>query len=380
MSIKKIYKLKKNNTLGKVAIVFIFVLSVGFSCRQTGHKPKNGILENNQELVKKNLNFITPQEDQVFKIGQDMLMKLKFTDTAKQPDSVKFMADSKPIMTVRKISEPVTWNTQNAKAGAHNIEVIAFYAANISEQVSIQVRLVSGSPAQIYSYTVRNTYPHDANAYTQGLIYNDNCLFEGTGLYGQSTLRKVKLNTGEILKVFNLPSNVFGEGITTFNNKIIQITWREQVAFLYDKESFSQLNKFYYPMKEGWGITNDGTNLIMSDGSATLYFLDKEYFTEVGRLEVCDDKGPVERLNELEYIEGEIWANVYTTDTIVRINPKNGVVTGKIDMSGLLKPADRAQNSEVLNGIAYDLQGKKIFVTGKNWPKLFEITVQQKHR
>jgi glutamine cyclotransferase len=239
---------------------------------------------------------------------------------------------------------------------------------------------VSGTPEIYYTYKIVKAYPHDPSAYTQGLIFSDNYLFEGTGQYGQSTLRKVKLSSGEIMQVYNLPNEVFGEGIATFNDKIIQITWQEQVAFIFDKTSFRLLNKLYYPMKEGWGITFDGTYLIMSDGSANLYFLDKDYFTEVSRLEVCDNHGPVQRLNELEYIEGEVWANVYTTDTIVRINPKTGVITGKIDMSGLLKPEDRTSNVNVLNGIAYNSLTKQIFVTGKNWPKLFEINVFQKRR
>jgi len=376
-----IYKSKKNNTLSKFSFILVFVLSVGFSCRQTGRKQNNNVAENHQEqLTRKNLVFLAPQNNQVVKIGQAVEVQLKFTDSIKSPDSVQILVDSKLIKALRKMPGNVTWNTKDAKAGEHTIEAIAYYAATSGEHENMQVHLVSGAPAILYSYTIRNTYPHDANAYTQGLIFNDNALYEGTGVYGQSTLRKVKLNTGEILKVINLPSDVFGEGITTFDNKIIQITWKEQVAFLYDKTSFNQINKFYYPIKEGWGITYNGTNLIMSDGSATLYYLDKEYFTEVSRIEVNDDRGPVTQLNELEYIEGEIWANVYTTDTIVRINPKNGVVTGKIDMTGLLKPADRAQNTNVLNGIAYSPQDKKIFVTGKNWPKLFEITVQQKHR
>jgi glutamine cyclotransferase len=185
------------------------------------------------------------------------------------------------------------------------------------------------------------------------------------------------MNTGEIMQSVNLPAEFFGEGITSFDNKIIQLTWKEQVAFIYDKATFKLINKFNYPINEGWGITYNGNNLIMSDGSAHLYFLSKDDISVASQIEVCDDKGPVNKLNELEYIEGEIWANVWETDYIIRINPNNGEVTGKIDLSGLLKPEDKHPNIDVLNGIAYDPKSKHIIVTGKNWPKLFEITVYQ---
>jgi glutamine cyclotransferase len=224
----------------------------------------------------------------------------------------------------------------------------------------------------LYSYELVNTYPHDPAAFTQGLSYQDGVLYEGTGLNGQSSLRRVELETGAVLQRVDLPPQYFGEGITVFSDTIVQLTWRSQLGFVYDKASFTRLGEFVYPT-EGWGITNDGARLIMSDGSATLYFLDPASFERIGQVEVADSNGPVLRLNELEYVEGEVFANVWQTERVARIDPQTGRVTGWIDLAGLLGPEDRVQPVDVLNGIAYDAASKRLFVTGKLWPKLFEI-------
>jgi len=224
----------------------------------------------------------------------------------------------------------------------------------------------------VYTYKVINTYPHDPNAFTQGLVFEDGVLYEGTGLYGNSTLRKVGLETGAILLIHELPAQFFGEGVTIYGNKISQLTWRSNVGYVYDKESFDLLQEFNYPT-EGWGITHDGTHLIMSDGTSTLHFLDPETYGEVHRVEVLDRGSPVTRLNELEYVQGIIYANVWQTDRIAMIAPSTGQVVGWIDLEGLLGEEDRIQRVGVLNGIAYDAEDDRLFVTGKWWPKLFEI-------
>jgi glutaminyl-peptide cyclotransferase len=222
------------------------------------------------------------------------------------------------------------------------------------------------------SYNIVNTYPHDRNAFTEGLVFEDGVLYEGTGLYGNSSLRRVDLETGAILQIYELPDQFFGEGITIYGNEIIQLTWQSNVGFVYDKNSFELLQEFNYST-EGWGITHDGTRLIMSDGTSTLHFLDPQTFDEIGQLNVSDDSGPVTRLNELEYIRGEIYANVWQTDLVARIAPETGRVIGWIDLAGLLTAEDRSQPVDVLNGIAYDAETDRLFVTGKLWPKLFEI-------
>jgi glutamine cyclotransferase len=226
----------------------------------------------------------------------------------------------------------------------------------------------------IYTYTVLNTYPHDPEAFTQGLIWKGGLLYEGTGLRGRSSLRKVELETGEIVQLYELPPQYFGEGITIFGDRIYQLTWQSRIGFVYDKDSFELLGEFQYST-EGWGITHDGERLIMSDGSATLHFLDPETLEEIGQVQVYDDSGPVIRLNELEYVEGEVYANIWQTDRVARIDPGTGRVTGWIDLSGLLGPEDYSPPVDVLNGIAYDAATDRLFVTGKLWPKLFEIAI-----
>ena len=360
--------------------LFVCFLLVGFSCQQTAKNHKNNpVVQDNDKAASQKLSFVSPVNGEVIKIGQEISFQVNYRDSI-IPDSVQFLFDAVRIGSVRKTGEIFKWNPQIIKAGSHIISAIVYVGSEDKEQENIGLKFYPPKPAPTYTYHIVNTYPHDRTAYTQGLVYDKGDLLESTGLKGQSSLRRVKFQTGEILKSYKLPDDIFGEGIATYGNKIVQISWQDQVAFFYDKTSFELLNKINYPFKEGWGITFDGSNLIMSDGSANLYFLDKEYLTELSHVEVCDNHGPVEKLNELEYVDGEVWANVYYTDTIVRIDPKTGMIVGKIDMAGLLKPEDRREDTNVLNGIAYDPQTKRIWVTGKNWPKLFQITVQQKNR
>ena len=224
----------------------------------------------------------------------------------------------------------------------------------------------------VYTYKVVNAYPHDRYAFTQGLVFENGFLYEGTGLHGRSTLRRVKLETGEILKIHKLPACFFGEGVTIYQNRIIQLTYKSNVGFVYDKDSFKLLRDFTFTT-EGWGITHDGKRLIISDGTATLHYLDPKTFKAIGQIQVRDNYGPVSKLNELEYIQGEIYANVWKTDRIVKIEPQTGKVIGWIELKGLLSAEDHRAKVDVLNGIAYDAINDRLFVTGKWWPKLFEI-------
>ncbi len=226
----------------------------------------------------------------------------------------------------------------------------------------------------IYTYRIINTYPHDAQAFTQGLIYHNEHLYESTGLWGRSSLRKVELKTGKVLQIKKLQRHFFGEGITRWQNKIIQLTWRSRIGFVYRTETFENLESFAYKT-EGWGITHDGQKLIMSDGSDNLYFLNAKTFEKIGQIQVRDKNQPIFNLNELEYIEGEIFANVWQSDYIARISPTTGQVLGWIDLTGLLEIAPSKRHENVLNGIAYDNLGKRLFVTGKLWPKLFQIQI-----
>ena len=237
-----------------------------------------------------------------------------------------------------------------------------------------QIRLEQKTVGQIptYGYRIVKGYPHDPNGFTQGLVFVDGFLFEGTGLRGRSSLRKVDLTTGAVLQVSNLPAHFFGEGVTVYHHKVIQLTWRANLGFVYDKDTFQLIGTFHYPT-EGWGITHDGKQLIMSDGTSTLYYLHPETYKQVGLLKVHDRKVPVSDLNELEYVHGLIFANVWRTDKIAQISPETGEVLAWIDLKGLLRTEDRVQPVDVLNGIAYDQVNNRLFVTGKLWPRLFEI-------
>ena len=225
------------------------------------------------------------------------------------------------------------------------------------------------------TYKVVHTYPHDSNAFTQGLIYLDGRLYESTGLNGRSSLRMVDLATGGVLQKYDLPLEYFGEGLTDWGSNLIQLTWKAHKGFVYDRFSFSLLRTFEYE-GEGWGLTHDATQLIMSDGTAYLRFLDPKSFREIRRIQVTDETGrPIDNLNELEYIQGEIYSNIWGTDKIVRISPRTGKILGWIDLSGIIDVRELGDPGAVLNGIAYDAAGDRLFVTGKLWPKLFEIKI-----
>lgn len=228
---------------------------------------------------------------------------------------------------------------------------------------------------QIYDYQIVATYPHDPNAFTQGLDIEAGTLYEGTGLNGRSSLRRVELETGEVIQQIDLEPEHFGEGIVVFGDRIFQLTWQSQIAFVYDRETFELLETFTYST-EGWGITSDGQRLIMSDGTSTLVFRDPDTFAELGSVDVTDGGQPVTLLNELEWVDGEVWANVWQSDMIVRINPETGAVVGWIDLTGLLQPEDLAGGAvDVLNGIAIDDASGQLFVTGKLWPVIYEVVL-----
>ena len=232
---------------------------------------------------------------------------------------------------------------------------------------------VAKAAVPVHLAEIVNTYPHDPAAFTQGLVFVDGALYEGTGRNGESALRKVELATGAVQQQLRIPAQHFGEGITALDGKIFQLTWQTHIGFVYDIASFRQVQSFYLP-GEGWGITHDGSRLIISDGTANLRFFDPVTLKETARVAVTEDGRPLDRLNELEYINGEVWANVWYTDFIVRIDPATGVVKSKVDLGGL---NPRRGNEDVLNGIAWDADGKRLFVTGKLWDSLYEIRLKE---
>jgi glutaminyl-peptide cyclotransferase len=228
-----------------------------------------------------------------------------------------------------------------------------------------------------YTYEVVNVYPHDPHAFTQGLVYDNGQLYESTGEYGQSSLRLVELQTGKIIRRRDLEDRYFAEGLALLNGRLFQLTWQDGKGFIYDRDTFAPQGEFNYA-GEGWGLTHDGGSLILSDGTYQLRFLDPTTFQVQRTVSVYERGEPLDNLNELEYVNGEIFANVWQQDRVVRIDPQSGRLTGVVDFSGLLPAGDRLPDTDVLNGIAYDPAQDRLFVTGKNWPKLFEVRLKKK--
>jgi glutamine cyclotransferase len=237
-------------------------------------------------------------------------------------------------------------------------------------------RVESNGTIPNYTYDIVKVYPHDADAFTQGLVFRDGKLLESTGEEGRSTLRKVDLDSGQTLKKVDLAPQYFGEGMTVLNNKVYQVTWQHQIGFIYDYQTFERLGEFNYE-GEGWGLTTDGQSLILSDGSNRLRFLDANSFRVISTIDVTENGQPVRQLNELEYIKGEIYANIWHSTRIVTINPQTGAVTTSMDCADLVSQSGAHDEEAVLNGIAYDEASDRLFVTGKLWPKLFEIRVKK---
>lgn len=237
-----------------------------------------------------------------------------------------------------------------------------------------QLSRVRDSRLPVYGIKVVREFPHDPGAFTQGLTFSHRYLYESTGLEAKSSIRQVELETGKVIKIKPLPATLFGEGSTVWGDKLIVLTWKTGLGLVFDRQTFDREREFTYST-EGWGLTHDGKALIMSDGSSWLGFRDPKTFSEIRRVQVRDDNGPVARLNELEFIKGEVFANIWHEDVIARISPDSGEVRGWVDLHGLRDRLGSSSMAEVLNGIAYDAQRDRIFVTGKYWPKLFEIRI-----
>ncbi|CAM1361234.1 Glutamine cyclotransferase [Tenacibaculum sediminilitoris] len=291
-----------------------------------------------------------------------------------QIDSVQLYVDNKRVNTNET---SITINTTDFGVGKHAVTALVFYP-NKSKKLNNSIEILAKEAPAVYSYKIVNTYPHDKDAYTQGLEYKDGYLYETTGRKGQSTLRKVELKTGEVLQKIDLNKKYFGEGMTIFNNKIYWLTWQSRKGFIYDLETFKQLGSFdYNNSNEGWGLTHNNSELIKTDGTNKLWFLNPENLKEKRSVQVYTNKYPVDNLNEIELINGKVYANKWQQNSIVIINPETGIVEGVANLNGLRDIVTKNQalepQDEVLNGIAYDVENNRLFVTGKHWGKLFEI-------
>jgi glutamine cyclotransferase len=317
--------------------------------------------------------IITPSQGQSVVSGESFKIELSLAQNPDGFEKVEFKMDNELIFESKEMKNNFVFemNTSGLSMGLHSISTEIFFDGK-SEINTSAILITSDIVPARFSYLVRNKLPHDINAYTQGLEFVNGELYEGTGLNGKSELRQVNLRTGSVIRTKKLDSQYFGEGITISDDKIYQITYQSNKGFVYDLKTFDVIKEFTFTT-EGWGLTHDDQHLIMSDGTNKIYFLDKETFERKKEMEVYDNIGPVYMINELEYINGEIWANIYLSQDIIRIDPKTGKVTGKINCSGIFDPSTVSHKTDVLNGIAYDEITKKIYLTGKLWPNIFEV-------
>lgn len=344
----------KNHIIGSIFIV----LTILASCSETNYKFK---LETTKKATlgeKANINFEQVQ--------------------GKTIDSVHFYINGKKINSKEK---SITVNTSDYGVGKHLVSAIAFYPEN-SKKINNAIEVFADKSPSLFQYKIVNTYPHDTEAYTQGLEYHNGFLYETTGKKGKSTLRKVAIETGEVLQKIDLDDRYFGEGMTIFNNTIYWLTWQSRKGFIYNLETFEKQGEFTYEnSKEGWGLTHNDSELIKSDGSNKIWFLDPSSVKEKRNIQAYTNKLALNELNELELINGKIYANYWKKPLIAIIDPNSGVVEAIINLKGLVKEIQKTQRlvneDDVLNGIAYDMENNRIFVTGKHWGKLFEIKIQK---
>jgi glutamine cyclotransferase len=311
--------------------------------------------------------IVSPVDGSSFTFGDSVVVEVEALDPDGGPVSVTFSVNGRVKMVDDSFPFAYTLGHVAYRIGEHEIEALATDAEEM-EATDVVTVSISSSSTPVYGFEIVDAFPHDASAFTQGLLFEDGYLYEGTGLYGQSSLRKCELSTGDILTLREIPSQYFGEGITTWQDRIYQLTWQSKTGFVYDKDSFDSLGVFVYDT-EGWGLANDDVELIMSDGSSIIRFRNPDTFEVTRHIGVNDAGSPVYQLNELEYIDGDIFANVWYHDRIARIAAETGDVVGWIDLEEVCDD----QPGGVLNGIAYDEDGDRLFVTGKNWDTVYEI-------
>ncbi|HEY1025017.1 MAG TPA: glutaminyl-peptide cyclotransferase [Sphingobacteriaceae bacterium] len=321
---------------------------------------------------KEHVSFLTPEIGSSVHAGEPIPVKLDFGSTAF--DSVVYYVDS-TVIGRKTDTSGITLKTAELPMG-NRLFTAKVYQAGNAEDVTSNVILLAGKQPEQFGYQVVKTFPHDTSSYTQGLEYHDGIFYESDGVRGESSLRKVEVATGKVLQQTDMPDHIFAEGITVVGDKVIQITYQEHVFLIYDRNTLEKTGQLPYPpSREGWGLAFDGTHILNTDGTNVIHFLNKDNFLEEKYLEVYDNNGPVDQLNELEVIDGKIYANIYTSNKIVIIDPANGAVTGEIDLSGIYP---EATDDLVLNGIAFDKKGDRLFVTGKKWDKLFQIRLVKK--
>ena len=363
----------------KALSVFLLIIWILSCSGRSGKMKENRVNPSNtvnSEVTSKLIRIVSPEEDAGFKLNQAVKLTLALENKKSVPDSVTIYFNGSFVTTIKPDHlECLIPPSFTVTTGRKSLKVTAYKGGNSQNTITRFIVIYSDIVPKKFGYKVIHTYPHDSEAFTQGLFYDNGVLFEGTG-ENASSLREVNLESGKVVRQLNLDNSLFGEGITLYRDRIYQVTWRSKVGFVYNKSDFKLINKIYYAT-EGWGLTTIDDKIVMSDGSNILYFYEPEMFTVISKVEVYDNEKKRDSLNELEYINGEIWANIWYNNHIARIDPKTGKVLGYIDLKGILPAADRHADTDVLNGIAYDNKGNRIFVTGKKWSKLFEIKVTE---
>ncbi|MDR0420363.1 MAG: glutaminyl-peptide cyclotransferase [Prevotellaceae bacterium] len=340
------------------------------ACKNT-RQAENSKTETPKNIKKPNVVLVSPQNGQQVKQNEIINIEYEIKNDSFNIDTTILFVNNREVE--RFSGTNCKWTMNEKRTGRQSLHLSM--RANGIEVASTTFILKYFPPApQYYSYSIVKQYPHNTNFFTQGLFFDEGFLYEGTGHYGNSALLQIEPVSGNVVKSVNLDKNFFGEGITLVKDRIYQLSWYEHQCFIYDKNTFARLAVLSYS-GEGWGITTVDNLLAVSNGTSIISFVSPENFAEVRRIEVCNDKGNVGQLNELEFIDGLIWANVWQTNTIVMINPETGAVVGEIDLSGIYA---NANDENCLNGIAYDTKNKRIFVTGKRWSKLFEIKTVKK--
>ncbi|MDB5131210.1 MAG: glutaminyl-peptide cyclotransferase [Mucilaginibacter sp.] len=323
---------------------------------------------------------ISPESGTTLRAGNPVTVKASYPSDLK-PDSVVYLLDSVKIAS-KKDTSGLTLKTDTLKLGSRLITA-RVYTGGKNDEISTNIVLLAAKAPEELTYKVVKVYPHDTSAYTEGLLYQDGYLYESTGEPGHSDLRKVSLETGKVVQRARIDPKYFGEGSAIVGDKIMMLTYRDKVGFVFDKNTFKLLNTFTNNVGvEGWGVALDGKKIYMDDSTNRIWFLNKDNYHQIGYIDVYDDQKAIEKVNELEYIDGKLYSNVYTTDTILMINPKTGAVLQRIDMKNLWPIADRPKDfdfeNNVLNGIAWDAKGKRLFVTGKKWPHLYQVEFVKK--
>lgn len=326
--------------------------------------------------IENTFNIKINESKKSYKSNETLIISLENTQN-KKADSVVYYIDENRLGTTQ-VDKPFSVTLENQKLG-NRILHAKIYLDQKTETPSKDLYILASERPKLYSYKIINTYPHDIEAYTQGLEFHGDYLYESTGQYGKSSLRKTNYKTGEVLHQIELDKAFFGEGITILNNKIYQLTWRENTGFIYNLETLEKTGSFVYSKSnEGWGLCNDEQTIYKSDGTEKIWTLNKDNLTEESFIEIYTNTSRIKSVNELEWVEGKIFANIFQQNAIAIINPKNGAVEGVIDLSDLQSKVKQHQFLDVLNGIAYKGDKNRLFVTGKNWDKLFEIEFFEK--